>query len=467
MRWRSLLFNLLLLVGVVFLPPVLDPPPIELRCIDAQGDRLCPPDLARLVQPDRERITPWALFEDAGYAAADAGGMGMAGLLCFIALVPLVLGLWCEGVLCGVRRLVVTFALGIPICVALAYTSCFLKGREIRVAPPEATEYVTASLHAQTHVTTGLLSPKQLVIWHLRRGFRVINVSDKDTDLGGRDAQRYAAGMGAVPRLLVLCGEEWHGGPDVVLVNIHHTWDPDDGTDLAALAEGVKARGGATILAHPWSKLPDEMSLDEALASHVDGVEIVNGVIHGGRNVEEAARRRDTTLIGTMDFKFGPHVNAVTLIPQKDADTPAGVVRAIREGETMVVYAIPGDAVTGAAWEAGRPGMAATVAGFRTLFSTRRARRAVWFGWLALVAVLWRIATIDRGRRAMRPAVARLVFIISAAAMLATPAGLGWEVREWTGPMPVPVLLGIAAFFAVPLLASSEVLARIRRPARD
>jgi hypothetical protein len=29
------------------------------------------------------------------------------------------------------------------------------------------------------------------------------------------------------------------------------------------------------------------------------------------------------------------------------------------------------------------------------------------------------------------------------------------------------VLLGIAAFFAVPLLASSEVLARIRRPSGE
>jgi predicted metal-dependent phosphoesterase TrpH len=463
---RTLIVHLALLAGVVFLPPVVDPPPIELRCVDRQGDRLCPPDLARLVQPDRERITPWALFEDAAYTAADAGGMGLAGLLCFIALVPLVLGLWCEGVLCGVRRLVVTFALGIPICVALAYTSCFLEGRVIQVAPGQATEYVTASLHSQTHFTTGLLSPKQLVIWHLKRGFRVVNVSDKDTDLGGREAQRYAAGLGTVPPLLVLCGEEWHGRPDVVLVNVRRPWSPD-GPDLAELVEGVRKEGGATILAHPWSKLPGDMSLDEALATDLDAVEIVNGVIHGGRYVQEAARRRKATLVGTLDYKFGPHVNVVTLIPEKMARSPAGVVKAIREGATRVVYAIPGDAVTGAAWEAGRPGMAATVAGFRTLFSTRHARRAVWFGWLALVAVLWRIATIDRGKRAMRPSVARIVFVLCTAATLATPAGLGWQVREWTGPIPVPVLLGVAAFFAVPLLASSEVLARIRRPARE
>jgi predicted metal-dependent phosphoesterase TrpH len=462
---RSLLVHLGLLAAAVFAPPVVKPPPIELRCVDSGGDRLCTPDVARLVQPDRERITPWALFEDAAYTAADAGGMGMAGLLCFIALVPLVLGLWCEGVFCGVRRLVVTFALGIPICVALAYTSCFLDGRVIRLAPEKAAKYVTASLHSQTHVTTGLLSPKQLVIWHARRGFRVVNVSDKDTDLGGREAQRYAAKLGTVPPMLVLCGEEWHGRPDVVLVNIQRPWSP--ALDLAELAERVEAEGGATILAHPWSKLPGDMSLDDALAQGIDAVEIVNGVIHGGRNVQEAAKRRGKTLVGTLDYKFGPHVNVVTLIPQTAVHSPAGVVKAIRNGKTKVVYAIPGDAVTGAAWEAGRPGMAATVAGFRTLFSVRRARRAVWFGWLALVAVLWRIATIDRGRRAMRPSVARVVFIVCTVAMFVTPAGLGWQVREWTGPIPVPVLLGIAAFFAVPLLASSEVLARIRRPSGE
>ena len=97
---------------------------------------------------------------------------------------------------------------------------------------------------------------------------------------------------------------------------------------------GVHEDGGALIVAHPWSKL--KRPLAGVLDQGVDGVEVVNGVIHGGRHVVEAALGDRSApamrkaLIGSLDYKLGPHVNAVTLIPHAalvpyDASNPDSV----------------------------------------------------------------------------------------------------------------------------------------------
>jgi len=327
---------------------------------------------------------------------------------------------------------------------------------------------VPASLHTQTDRTTGLLSPRHVLDWHYRRHFRVVNVSDKDVVAPAREARRIARERGYVPPLLVVVGEEWHGRPDLVLVNVKRDWDPGEFAPDARLertVRGVQREGGAVLLAHPWSKLP--LPLDEALATGLDGVEVVNGVIHGGAHVVQAAQRHDRALVGTIDYKFGPHVNALTLLPADSARSPAGVVEALRARRTRVLFAVPGGARTEKEWRAGEPGLMGTVNGIRTLYETPRARRAVWVAWFAGLLLLWRIATLERPpkegegpRRTLSHRAAALLFALSCLVEFCVPAGLSWQVRAAFGTIPVPLLIAVACVFAVPLLASSQVLAR-------
>jgi predicted metal-dependent phosphoesterase TrpH len=454
---RSLGIVLAALAAAVLLPPVLEPLDVPVMRVDANGvDAPCPPDFATATRPDRSRATPRALLDDLAWAAAAAGPEGCAALLVLTAALVLLLSLWSHGVRCALRRVLVTFALGLPLCVGLFYASCFLEGLDIRLGPAAKAEgLVPCSLHTQTNRTTGLLSPAHLVAWHLRRGFRVLNVSDKDAVHGALEAVEHARGTG----LLVVVGEEWHGHPHLLLVGVRRAWKPEE-VDGGGTIEGVRAEGGAVFVAHPWSKL--EGRLEAVLELGADGAEVVNGVVHGGRHVIESALRAEKALIGVVDYKYGPHVTAVTLLPERAAESAAGVVQALRDRKAEVVYAVPGGAVTGAEWDAAslaRPAWS----GLRTLLETPRPRRAVWFAWLAGAAVLWWIASRPREGRRMGKGTARILLAASAVVELVLPATLGWQFREAFGTIPVPTLLGVAAVAAVPLLGASMVLARTER----
>ena len=468
MRRITLVLAFLVVAAAVLVPGQRDPAYLELGCIDGEGrDRACPPAFAHVVVPDRTKITPWALPQDLAYAAAAAGPEGSGWLLLGLAIAALVTGLWSRGLLGGVRRLMLVLALGVPLCFALFYGSCFLDGRQIRLGPEAADEWVIASLHSQTDHTTGLLSPPNVVRWHFQRGFRVLNVSDRDDVRAGHEAVEFARREGFAPPMLVLVGEEWHVHPDLVLVNVkrarkaHRLLDED----LKETVADVRREGGLVFVAHPWAKL-DPRTLDMMLAADVDGAEIVNGVIHGGSLVVEAARRHKKALVGVIDYKYGPHVNAVTLIRMNRARSAVGVVAAVRERDTIVLYAVPGGTTTGAAYEAADLGVTGAAAGLRALFETPRPRRATWLVWLALIAGLWWLTVREpkgEQRGAMSRHQARIVFIACCLIEFALPAGASWEVREIVGTIPVLALLAIAAAVAVPLLAAGHTLAQAER----
>lgn len=457
MTTRSLAVSVAAAAAAVLLLPVLEPLDVPVMRVQADGvDRPCPPSFAAVTHPDRSTATFAALLEDFAYAADAAGPVGCGALLAGIAALVLVVSLWSWGVRCALRRVLVTFALGIPLCLGLFYASCFLEGRNIRLGPA-ADGYVPCSLHTQTDRTTGLLSPRHLAAWHLRRGFRVLNVSDKDRIDGALEAAEFARAQQAP--MLVLVGEEWHGHPHLLLVHVKRAFDPRE-TDGRRTVEAVQSEGGAVFVAHPWSKLPGR--LEEALALGADGAEVVNGVVHGGRHVIESVLDGKKALIGVIDYKYGPHVTAVTLLPERAADTAAGVVAALRRGRAEVVYAVPGGAMTGAAFDAAS--LARSIwSGVRSLLETSLARRAVWLAWLAGAAVLWWISCRPREGRRMGSGTARILLALGCAVELALPAALGWQFKETFGTVPVAVLLCVAAVAAVPVLAASVVLGRLER----
>jgi hypothetical protein len=478
---RSLLLCCAALAAVCFAPPVRVAQLPEVRSIDSAGrDRSAPRELAHVEAPRRDLVTVLAPFHDLAYAAADAGPEGCLWILGAVVLLAVVRGLWSQGVRGALRRAVLAVALGAPACLALLYLSCLLDGRMIRLGP-EAAEYVPASLHNHTDVSTGLLSPKQVVMWHLKRGFRVLNVSDKDSIQGGvrgREAYELLEKEKGpfLPPMLVVVGNEWHGQPDIVFVNTtaEPPLPPEPPRDLskeerhahrlrhlAELAARIHAEGGALFLAHPWSKVPGAMTLEEIFRAGLDGVEVVNGVIHGGDARIRAALDARTSLFGVIDYKFGPHVTAMTLLEERLARTPEGVAKAVREGKKLVLYAIPGGPRSSEEWKAAQVGVRGAIEGIESLLEAPRKRRVVWFAWGVVLVALWCLATrgeVGLGRRA-----GRAVFVSCAAAQLLLLLFLWSEVRFAVGTVPVFVLVAAHAGIALPLLAASHSLAILER----
>jgi len=454
-KWLRLTSTLGLFALAIFLPPVFDRRPVDLRLVDEAGnDTSCPPAFALVEQPERDRIVWNALLLDLAYAAADAGAEGCAVLVGAAAFSALVLGLWCGGLRCGLRRVVVTLALGAPLCVGLVYASCFLPGRSIRLGP-EAAAFVPVSLHAQTNHSTGLLSPRDLWRWHYVRGFGVLNVCDRNAVDGALETVERGRAQAATPPMVVLVGSEWTGDPDLVLV--HVTRPHSVSLPFASVIADVEREGGCAFVAHPWSD--HSRPLEEVLAGGAAGAELVNAHIHGGAAVTEPCRRLGKAQLGVLDYKFGPHVTALTLLPADAAGSASGVVAAIRRRLARILYAVPGGTLSSASYGAGMVESSGTWAGVRWLLETRRSRRGVWFVTLAMLALLWRIGARRSPGKAIGVRAARAMLLGSALLLAGTMAGLSWQVRARFGPIPVEAVLGIATLLALPLLAATIRLA--------
>ncbi|MCZ6572752.1 MAG: PHP domain-containing protein [Planctomycetota bacterium] len=467
---------LVVAAAAILLPPTQQPLDAPVRMVDEFGrDQAVATSFAYLAQPDRSRATPFAPIDDLAYTLVDSGPIGGAILLVLFTLPIVLVGIWGRGLQCGLRRVLVVLGLAAPVGLALLYHSCFLPGRRPVLGPEARFRYVLANFHAQTDHSTGFLRPIDVVRWHRRRGIHVLNISDRDSIEGALAAQRALAEdpslLRSDPPMVVLVGEEYHGEPDVVLVHSKRSYDPKR-TVLEDIIAGVHADGGALIVAHPWSKL--KRPLAGVLQEGVDGVEVVNGVIHGGRHVVEAALGDRSApamrkaLIGSLDYKLGPHVSALTLVPRAallpyDPSSPpsagksaAMIVRTIRSAQTRVLYAIPGTPRTGTSWEVGRFGPAAALAGLRTLYASSRGRRLMWLLWVVVLGGLWKLAT-RKTHPPRRLGRWRILFVASCAVQLLLLAALSWQVRGIVGVVPVSLLVKLGALFAVPLLASAHM----------
>ena len=449
---------LLAVIGAaILIPPATNIPTPEVFALDASTHEpvSVPAGFAHVIEPDRDSVHALALFDDLSYAAAAAGIQGAPAIVLGLLLLIVLVSLWtCGCTACG-RRVLLFLGLAVPAGLALLYNSGHLPGRTIALGP-EATSWVPASLHTQTDRSTGLFSAGDLVNWHIRRGFRVLCVSDKDTDEGGRAAIRHVREKLklAPAAFLVVAGEEYHGHPDLVFVNVKRSFTPDRRPKAEVIKE-VQDEGGAVILAHPWSKL--DAPFETALSWGLDAVEIVNGVIYGGVNRVAATRANQKAMVGTIDYKYGPHVTALTLIPQKYATTPEGVVKALRTAQTRVLFAIPGGEISGEHWKSRPHWLVGAQSGLQELYRAPRPRRAVWFAWIVVVAVLWRLGTYKQVAPEKR-ARWRLLFYVCCALEFVSMGALGWQFRESIGTIPVPMLICFNALVAVPLLASAHAL---------
>jgi len=450
----------LLLLVVVALPLLLFPPleawPIDVRRIDAEGvEHPCPPEFARLVLPDRASPRVDALFVDLCYAADAAGPDGCATLVGALALLALLTGLFGHGMRTGLRRLLLVLALSTPAVLALLYSSCFLEGRRLELGKA-AQGFVQANLHAHTDHSTGLLPARDVMLWHWSRGIRVLCVTDKNSHESSLEAMRAAAALQADPPFLVLPGEEYQGDAHVVLINAKRTFRPDRDSLAATLAE-VRKGGGATILAHPWYGIRLPPPFEAMLERGIDGMEVVNRVVQAGMQMTLAAVRGKKALLGALDYKYGPHVTAVTLFTSRDTASVEGVVDALRNARTLVLFAAPGGSMVSSSFDAQPLWLNGARRGLRSLAETPRPRRLVWLASLAAILVLWRLATRNR-KPPTRPRIWRLVFLVCCAVQFLLLGLVSWQVREVAGTVPVRLLLAAGAVVTLPLLAALHAL---------
>ncbi|MGQ0613349.1 MAG: PHP domain-containing protein [Planctomycetaceae bacterium] len=454
-RPGPLLLLAALALALLLLPP-LEVWSIEVRRIDADGtERACPPEFATLVLPERESPRIDALFVDLCYAADAAGPDGCATLVAALALLALLTGLFGRGVRAGARRLLLVVALSCPAVLALLYASCFQEGRRLELGPA-ARGFVQANLHAHTDRSTGLLPARDVARWHWSRGIRVLCVTDKNNHQSSLEAIQAAAALQADPPFLVLPGEEYQGDAHVVLVNAKRTFRPDRDSLAATLAE-VREGGGATILAHPWYGIRLPPPFERMLEQGIDGMEVVNRVVQAGMQMTSAAVRGKKSLLGALDFKYGPHVTAVTLLTSRDAASAEGVVDALRNARTLALFAVPGGSMASSSFEAQPLWLNGARRGLRSLAETPRPRRLVWLASLAAILALWRLATRRRSPPS-RPRAWRALFLLCCGAQFLLLGLVSWQVREALGTLPVRLLLAAGAVAALPLLASLHAL---------
>lgn len=207
---------------------------------------------------------------------------------------------------------------------------------------PEDAPFVLANLHTHTTQSNGFLTPEQAVLWHLRRGYKVVAVTDSNTVKGGEIAKKFVerTNLHSAPRtphpsspLTVLVGEEFRGKTHLVMLNIRRDISPRD-FDVPAAIKEAKRQGGVVIAAHPWS---GRHSIHELFEWGVDGFEIVNGTVLGDENLRALCRKHGLAVLGSLDFRSGCVPETATVLPVW-ANTPEKVAEALRKGICAVIY---------------------------------------------------------------------------------------------------------------------------------
>ena len=211
----------------------------------------------------------------------------------------------------------------------------------MRWVVPEDAPFVLANLHTHTTQSNGFLTPEQAVLWHLRRGYKVVAITDSNTVKGGEIAKKFveSANLHSAPRtphsfpLTVLVGEEFRGKTHLVMLNIRRDISPRD-FDVPAAIKEAKRQGGVVIAAHPWS---GRHSIHELLEWGVDGFEIVNGTVLGDEELRALCHKHGLAVLGSLDFRSGYAPETATVLPVW-ANTPEKVAEALRKGICAVIY---------------------------------------------------------------------------------------------------------------------------------
>jgi hypothetical protein len=212
----------------------------------------------------------------------------------------------------------------------------------MRWVVPEGAPFVLANLHTHTTQSNGFLTPEQAVLWHLRRGYKIVAITDSNTVKGGEIAKKFVERANShtalrtshpFSPLTVLVGEEFRGKTHLVMLNIRKDISPRE-FDVPAAIKEAKRQGGVVIAAHPWS---GRHSIHELLEWGVDGFEIVNSTVLGDEKLRALCRKHGLAVLGSLDFRSGYAPETATVLPVW-ANTPEKVAEALRKGVCAVIY---------------------------------------------------------------------------------------------------------------------------------
>ncbi|MBM3289119.1 MAG: phosphoesterase [Candidatus Hydrogenedentes bacterium] len=196
-----------------------------------------------------------------------------------------------------------------------------------------ATAWRRGNLHAHTTLSDGERAPQALIDRYAELGYDFLAISDHDmiADTSALDARRMT---------LVPANEVTINGPHVVHVGARSVVPPH--ADRQRVIDGIRADGGAAIMAHPnWERHFNHCPQDRLEAwQGYTGVEIYNGLVRAHEGNPLATDRWDMLLskgrrvwgFANDDAHFAGDEGVAWNMVQSDATDPASIVEAMRTG---------------------------------------------------------------------------------------------------------------------------------------
>lgn len=213
--------------------------------------------------------------------------------------------------------------------VGLFYLSSFAPSHKLVHTTGSDQSPLIADLHTHTNRSSGFLSPKNVVRWHIERGFNVVAITDTNRIDGALEAQTYVK-RNNLP-CMILIGEEYRGQAHLILLGITRPYHPRD-YNVESVIKAVHNEGGVVIAAHVWD---ERMSYHELADLGVDGFEVGNGRERTSDHPKllQFCKDRGLSGIGVTDFKFGSDFFCWTAVHTSHFEEQS-ILTALQNGQT-------------------------------------------------------------------------------------------------------------------------------------
>jgi predicted metal-dependent phosphoesterase TrpH len=198
-----------------------------------------------------------------------------------------------------------------------------------------------ADFHAHTRFSDGFLSPFDLVLQAERRGLDVLAVTEHNITFPAFMARWFSRRVGG-PTILI--GEEvttrrYH------LHGVGLTQRLDASAPLAEVLAEIHRQGGIAIAAHPVERFQPAFMAE---IDHIDAAEVMHPLAYADRgNGWRWTEMRDfyeralasghrLTAVGSSDYHVGSPLGVCRTLVFAEDDSAEAVVRALRDGRTVV-----------------------------------------------------------------------------------------------------------------------------------
>ena len=220
--------------------------------------------------------------------------------------------------------------------------------------------YSRADIHMHTNLGDGWASPSRIISEAMRRGLRVIAVTDHDHVEGAKRVAELLAQQQSSLQLITGVEVSTRQGH---LLGLFVSKAPKALRSVEASIESIKDQGGLVIIPHPLGRLVPSLSrakIDELLNKGfpIDGIEIYNPSPANASmrsTVRLANAQWQLAEVGGSDAHFWQHIGAAyTLFPGSSSDDLRRAIleRSVRAGgqEIPPVRLSPGVYVAQCAW---------------------------------------------------------------------------------------------------------------------